>query len=281
MQYALGRKGKLTPKSSLGKRIAAQKYLLLMAIPFMLWLILFRYVPIWGWIISFFNYKFNVSILHQQWVGLKYYIQLLSDQRFWLDFRNTLGMSVLGLASGFMFPIAFALLLNEVRQRGFKRGIQTVSYLPHFLSWVVVTGIFMKILSTDGGAVNDLLVAMGILKEPVQFMAQPKLFWWMITAVSVWKELGWSSIIYLAAIAGIDQELYQAAVVDGCNRMQKMLHVTLPGISSTIIILFIMDFGHLTQIGFERQMLMGNSIVVDYSEVIDLYALKYGIGMGR
>ena len=268
-------------KMTFVKQLRSQKYLLLLSVPFMVWLVIFRYIPISGWIMSFYNYKFGISLFEQKWVGLKFFQELMVDQRFWLAFRNTLGMSVLGLAAGFTLPIIFALLLNEINNKYMKRTIQTVSYLPHFVSWVVVTGIFMKILSTDAGAVNELLVSLKILKEPVQFMAQPKLFWWIITIVSSWKETGWSSIIYLAAISGIDQQLYDAAIVDGCSRFQKMRFVTLPSISTTIVVLFIMAFGHLTQIGFEKQLLMGNAIVMDYSEVIDLYVLKYGLGMSR
>lgn len=271
---------KIAAKKSFLSRMYTQRYLLMLSVPFMLWIILFSYVPIWSWIMAFQNYKFGRGLFEQQWVGLRHFLDLVSDERFWLAFRNTVAMSSLGLIAGFIFPIAFALLLNEVKNKIFKRSIQTVSYLPHFVSWVVVAGIFIKMLSSDG-VVNDILVSLGILGEPVQFMAQPELFWWIVTIAGIWKGTGWNSIIYLAAISGIDPQLYDAAVVDGCSRLQKMRYVTLPGISSTIVILFIMAFGHLTQIGFEVQMLMGNAIVMDYAEVIDLYALKYGIGLAR
>lgn len=265
----------------IGKKIVEQRYLFLMSVPFVLWLVVFAYVPIWGWSMAFQNFKLGHSFFEQEWVGLKYFIELWTDDRFWLAFRNTVGMSVLGLASGVIFPILFALFLNEIRFVKFKRSIQTISYLPHFISWVVVANMFSKMLSTDGGIVNDLLMAVGIIQEPVYFMAKPELFWWIITIATVWKEVGWQSIIYLSAIAGIDPGLYEAATVDGCGRFRKMWYITLPGISTTIIILFIMAFGSLTQIGFEKQMLMGNAIVQDFSEVIDLYALKYGIGSAR
>lgn len=263
------------------KRLLEQKYLFFMSVPFVIWLIIFSYLPIWGWSMAFQNYKLGRPFFEQEWVGLKYFMELWGDQRFWLAFRNTLGMSVLSLISGVIFPILLALFLNELRFLRFKRAVQTVSYLPHFISWVVVANMFSKILSTDGGIVNDLLLAAGAVQEPIHFLAIPRLFWWIITAASVWKEVGWQSIIYLSAIAGIDPGLYEAATVDGCGRFRRMWHITLPGISSTIIILFIMAFGSLTQIGFEKQMLMGNAIVQDYSEVIDLYALKYGIGAAR
>jgi putative aldouronate transport system permease protein len=159
--------------------------------------------------------------------------------------------------------------------------VQTVSYLPHFVSWVVVAGIVTKMLSTDNGAVNDLLMWLGIIDEPIQFMAKGKLFWIIVTLADVWKETGWNAIIYLAAIAGIGPELYEAARVDGANRIQQMWHITLPGIRTTIIILLIMSIGHLISIGFEKQFLLGNNLVREYSQVLDLYALNYGLGMGR
>jgi putative aldouronate transport system permease protein len=230
---------------------------------------------------AFQNYKPGRAFSAQQWVGLKQFIDLWTDMRFWQAFRNTLAMSVMGLISGLVFPILLALFLNEIRFSLFKRSIQTISYLPHFISWVVIANMFIRLLSTDSGIVNEILMAFGFIDEPIHFMAQSGYFWWIITFVSLWKEIGWQSIIYLAAIAGVDPELYEAATMDGCSRFKKMRHITIPGISTTIVILFIMSFGSLTQIGFERQMLMGNAIVENYSEVIDMYALKYGIGMAR
>lgn len=258
-----------------------QRYLLLMSVPLMIWVIIFQYLPIWGWSMAFQNYKLGKSFSEQEWAGLKYFIELWSDQRFWLSFRNTLAMSMMGMVASFTLPIIFALFLNEIRKVYFKRSIQTVSYLPHFVSWVVVSSMFIKILSTDGGIINDILISLNIVEQPVHFMAQPKLFWWIVTIVSAWKGTGWQSIIYIAAISGIDPQLYEAATVDGCGRYKKMWHITLPGISSTIVILFIMAVGNLARFGFEAPMLLGNPIVQDYSEVIDLYALRYGIGAGR
>jgi putative aldouronate transport system permease protein len=200
---------------------------------------------------------------------------------FYLVMRNTLAMSFMGLVAGFAVPILFAVLLNEVRQMFFKRFVQTVSYLPHFVSWVVVAGIVTKMLSTDNGAINDLLLWLGVISEPIQFMAKGEWFWGIVTASDVWKETGWNAIIYLAAIAGISPELYEAAKVDGASRLRQMWHITLPGIRSTIIILLIMSIGHLISIGFEKQFLLGNNLVADYSSVLDLYALNYGLGMGR
>lgn len=265
----------------LWKTMKEQKFLLLMSIPFVIWVFIFNYLPLWGWTMAFQNYKPARTFTEQEWVGFSQFVELFSDERFYLVLRNTLAMSLMGLLVGFIFPIFFAILLNELRGTIFKRTVQTVSYLPHFVSWVVVAGIVTKVLSTDGGIVNDILLALHIIDEPIQFMAKGNLFWYIVTASDLWKEMGWNAIIYLAAITGIAQELYEAARVDGASRWRQMWHITLPGIRSTISVLFIMSIGHLISIGYEKQFLLGNSLVTDYSEVLDLYALNYGLQMGR
>lgn len=258
-----------------------QRYLYLMSIPFIIWVFVFSYLPLWGWTMAFQKFKPAKSFFEQQWVGLDYFKELFHDDTFFQALRNTLAMSVMGLIAGFTIPIILAVLLNEVRQQMFKRVAQTISYLPHFVSWVVAAGIISKMLSTDNGVVNEILVGLHLIHEPIQFMAKGNLFWSIVTASDVWKETGWNTIIYLAAIAGIGPELYEAARVDGASRLQQVWHITLPGIRSTIIILIIISIGHLISIGFEKQFLLGNNLVRDYSQTLDLYALNYGLGMGR
>lgn len=258
-----------------------QRYLYMMSLPFVIWIIIFSYVPVWGWITAFQNYKPKDTIFDQKWVGFQNFIELFQDERFYLVLRNTLAMSTMGLLVGFTVPVIFALLLNEMKGQFFKRSVQTISYLPHFVSWVVVSGLVYKMLSTDGGAVNQLLMWLNIIDQPIQFMAKGNLFWGIVTASDLWKEMGWNSIIFLAAMAGIDPELYEASTVDGAGRFRKMWHITLPGIRTTFMVLFILSIGHLISIGFEKQFLLGNPLVTDYSEVFDLYALKYGIQMSR
>jgi putative aldouronate transport system permease protein len=258
-----------------------QRYLYMMSLPFVIWIFIFSYVPVWGWLTAFQNYKPKNSIFDQKWVGLDNFIELFQDDRFYIVLRNTLAMSTMGLVVGFTVPVIFALLLNEMRGQFFKRSVQTISYLPHFVSWVVVAGLVSKMLSTDGGAVNQLLMWLNIIDAPIQFMAKGNWFWGIVTASDLWKEMGWNSIIFLAAMAGIDPELYEASTVDGAGRFRKMWHITLPGIRTTFMVLFILSIGHLISIGFEKQFLLGNPLVSDYSEVLDLYALKYGIQMGR
>ncbi|MBO0992217.1 ABC transporter permease [Bacillus sp. SD088] len=274
-------KNKKIKTHSFWKTFFSQKVLYMMSLPFVLWVFVFNYLPVWGWTMAFQNFRPGRAFFEQEWVGLQHFITLLSDERFYLTLRNTLAMSLLGLTIGFVVPIIFAVLLNEVRHSLLKRTVQTITYLPHFVSWVVVAGIVTKMLSTDGGIVNDLLVNFGIIDKPFQFMAQGSWFWGIVTAADLWKEMGWNAIIFLAAIAGLDSQLYEAAKVDGAGRLRQMWHITLPGIRPTILVVLILNIGHLVSIGFEKQMLLGNSLVVDYSEVLELYALNYGIGLGQ
>lgn len=257
-----------------------QRYLLLMCLPFVIWVILFRYVPIWGWTMAFQHYKPHRTFAQQQWVGLAHFRELFRDPMFYQVMRNTLAMSFLSLICGYTLPIIFALLLNELRSGFFKRFIQTVSYLPHFVSWVIVAGMFYRLLGVGGG-VNEALLAMGIVDKPVLFFAKPEYFWGLVTSIDVWKEIGWNSIIFLAAIMAVDGQLYDAAAVDGAGRFRRMWHITLPGISPVIAIMLIMSIGNLINIGFEKQFLLGNNLVKEYSEVLDLYVLNYGIKLGR
>ncbi|PTM59511.1 carbohydrate ABC transporter membrane protein 1 (CUT1 family) [Desmospora activa DSM 45169] len=258
-----------------------QRYLYAMSLPFVVWVFVFHYVPVWGWTMAFQNYSPGLSFFEQEWVGFQHFIDLFSDERFYRVLRNTFAMAVMGLVAGFTVPIVFALLLNEVRQELFKRTVQTVSYLPHFVSWVVVAGIVTKLLSTSDGMINEGLLALNLVDQPIPFMAKETWFWGIVTLSDLWKEMGWNSIIFLAAMSGVSPELYEAAKADGAGRFRQMWHVTLPGIRSTIIVLLILSIGNLMSIGFERQLLLGNPLVVDYAEVVELYALNYGIGLNR
>ncbi|MFF2090799.1 ABC transporter permease [Paenibacillus sp. NPDC058174] len=268
------------PGGRFWRTFLSQKYLYLMSIPFVLWILVFNYLPIWGWTMALQQYRPGLSFWDQQWVGFDHFRELFHDERFFAALKNTLAMSCMGLIAGFSIPIIFALLLNELRAPIFKRVVQTVSYLPHFVSWVVVAGIVSKMLSLDGG-LNTILVNLGFIQEPVQFMAKSSWFWGIVTGSDLWKETGWNTIIYLAAMTSIDQEQYEAAKVDGASRIRQMWHITLPGIRSTIIILMIMSIGNLINIGFEKQFLLSNPMVADKAETLDLYALNYGLQLGR
>jgi len=267
----------ITNKSLFLYKLGNQRQILFMSLPIILYIILFIYVPLWGWTMAFQNYKPAKSFFNQQWVGLEWFKFLFKDKVFLRAVRNTIAMSVINTSLGFVTAIGFALLLNEVKVVLFKRSIQTISYLPHFLSWVIVTGLVSSMLSTDNGAVNNALVSLKIIKEPILWLAEPKYFWGIVGITYVWKEVGWNTIIYLAAIMGIDPNLYEAADIDGCNRYQKMWNITLPCIKPTIIILLIMSVGHILDAGFELQYLLRNGLVMDVSDTIDIYVLVFGL----
>jgi putative aldouronate transport system permease protein len=265
-------------KSRFWKKVREQKHLLLMSLPFVVMVFIFSYLPIWGWIMAFQRYRPGRPFWEQRWVGLDNFVRMFQDPSFYLALKNTLGMGILGLLVGFTMPIVFALLLNELRHGVFKRFVQTVSYLPHFVSWVVVASLVYRMLAIDG-PMNQLIMLFG--GDRVQFMARSEYFWFIVVLSDLWKEMGWNTIIYLAAITAIPSALYEAAAIDGANRWQLMRHVTLPGISRIISILLVLSIGHLLAIGFERQMLLSNPMVIDAAQVLDLYALRYGLGLNN
>ncbi|MBO0993361.1 MULTISPECIES: sugar ABC transporter permease [unclassified Bacillus (in: firmicutes)] len=274
-------KGKTNkPLNNTWKKIKSQKALILMSLPFVIWLIVFKYIPLAGWTMAFQDYSPAKGLFDQDWVGLKHFKVLFKEDIFYQALTNTLGMGALGLIFGTATSIAFALLINEVRLLKFKKLTQTISYLPHFVSWVIVANIVTTMLAPEG-IVNNLLMATHLIDKPIGFMSSPNMFWGIVTTADVWKETGWNAIIYLAAMTGVDPQLYEAAKVDGASRWKQMWHITLPSIRPVIIVLLILNIGNLINIGFEKQMLLGNNIVAEKSLVIDLYALNYGIGMFR
>ena len=262
------------------KTLHGQKYLLLMSVPFVLWLVVFRYIPIFGWTMAFQDYRLHLGFFEQTWVGLHHFRELFQSANFYLALQNTVAMSLIGLTFNTIAALTFAILLNELRVLPFKRFTQTVSYLPHFVSWVVAANIITSMLSLSG-PVNGLLLSLRIISEPINWMARPEYFWWLVGLADVWKSTGWNAIIYLAAMAGINSQLYEAAQIDGVNRFQKIWHVTLPGISATIFILLILNIGNLLNIGLERQFLLGNAVTANRAFVLDWFALDFGIGLFR
>lgn len=262
------------------KSCGRQHALLVMTIPFLIWLFIFKYLPIWGWTIAFQNYKPGKSFSEQEWIGFHHFAFLFEDERFLRVLRNTIAMSGINLVLGFITAIFLALLLNEIRVVAFKRVVQTVSYLPHFISWVVAAGIVQQTLSPDG-IINELLLRAGLIKESVLFLGIGEYFWGIFGASTVWKDVGWNTIVYLAAMTMIDPAQYEAAEIDGAGRFQRMWNITLPGIKSVIVVLLIMNIGYLLESGFEPQYLLGNGMNVDYSENLDIFVLKYGIAQGN
>lgn len=261
-------------------KIKRQKELVIMSIPFAIYIFIFAYLPIWGWSMAFQDYKLGKAISEQTWVGLKHFKLLFGDDRFLRVLRNTVAMSSINLVLGFVTAIGLALLLNEIKNEFFKRSIQTISYLPHFLSWVIASGIVSMVLGSSG-IINEILMTIGLIDDPILWLSKGEYFWGIVGAAGVWKEVGWNTIIYLAAMSAINPSLYEAADVDGANRFQKMRSITLPGISPTIIILLILSIGRILEAGFEVQYLLGRGMTMDYAETIDLFVLNYGMKIGN
>ena len=255
--------------------LASQWQLALMSVPIFLYVILFNYVPLWGWSNAFKDYGNRKLVARgiTPWNGLENFKWLFSRPDFYQAIRNTLAMSLINLVFGTVAAIVLAVLLNEVRQRAFKRTVQTVTYLPHFLSMVIIVAMAQNIFASNG-PVNDLLKLLGL--QPVFWLGEGKHFWWLVGIINVWKEVGWNTIIYISAMTSIDPSLYEAAGIDGAGRFQKILHVTLPGIKSTFVILLIMNIGHLMEAGFEIQYLLGNGLTAEFSRTIDIFVLEYG-----
>jgi len=262
------------------KEIKRQKVLLIWSFFIVVYGIIFCYLPLVGWLMAFQNYKPKDGLFHSQFVGLRNFVQLFSDATFIKVIRNTLAMGVLNLVLTFVMAIVFAILLNEVKSTIGKKMVQTISYLPHFLSWIIVTGILHSALSSTG-IVNELLMKFGFLDQPLNFFAYPKFFWPIVAFANVWKETGWNAIIYLSAITAIDPSLYEAASIDGAGRWAKIRYVTFPGIKPTIIILLLMNVGNVLNAGFEIQYLLGNGLVQSVSQTIDIYVLKWGISQNN
>ena len=258
------------------KEVKRQWPLLVWAGIFFAYGILFYYVPLAGWLMAFKNYKPKTGLLGSKWIGMDKFKFLFSDEVFIRDIRNTLAMGVLNLFATFIMAIIFAILLNELKSKGGKRVVQTISYLPHFLSWIIVTGILHDALSSSG-IINELLLKFNLVKMPINFFAETKYFWPIVAFANVWKETGWNAIIYLAAITSIDPNLYEAAQIDGAGRWGKSRHITLPSLRPTIMILLLMNIGWVLNAGFEVQYILGNGLVKRVSETIDIYTLTWGI----
>lgn len=276
-------------KGTFFRRLRQQWMLQVFALMGILFLVIFSYIPMTGVVLAFNNYKPKLGIpgfFTSPWVGLKWFREFLTDPMFWPIFGNTIAMSLLKLAFSFPLPILFALALNEMRHQGVKRVIQTVSYLPHFLSWVIVHGILVSFLNSNNGVINQLLLRLGLVDSALPFLSSSSYFWGLATVSDIWKEMGWWAIIFLAAIAGVDVSMYEAAIVDGASRMQRMGYITLPSIKPTIVVVLILSLGNLLGGGlggsnFEQSYLLGNASNYSRSEVLQTYTLEIGLVNGR
>jgi len=244
------------------------------------WMIIFNYIPMYGVIIAFKEFDIIRTISEAPWVGLEHFRAFLDDENLVNVIKNTLGISFIKLIVGFPLPIIFALFLNELRSVRFKKFVQTISYLPHFLSWVVLGGILATWLA-DVGIINNILLFLHIIDQPITYLAEPSYFWTIIISSDLWKELGWSAIIYLAAISSVSPEMYEAATIDGAGRFQKMWYITLPSIKSTISILFILAISGVLNSNFDQILVLRNTLNDSASNVIDYYVYQTGIISGR
>lgn len=252
--------------------------LFLMFLPVLVYFIIFKYIPMGGIILAFKDYKISLGIMGSPWNGLENFRQAFSTITFSRAVKNTVIISLLKTAFGFPMPIILALMLNEVRHLRFKRAVQTISYLPHFLSWVVLSGMLSQMLSPNTGAVNHILTNWFGLAKPIYFLGDNRWFRSTLVMTDIWKGVGWSSILYLATIAGIDPSLYEAAVCDGATRLQRIRYITLPSISSTITILLILNIGSVMDAGFDQVFNLYNTAVYATGDIIDTYVYRFGIG---
>jgi putative aldouronate transport system permease protein len=259
--------------------LKTNKILYLMIFPGVLYFLIFKYLPMAGLIIAFQDYQPYLGVLGSPWVGFKHFIRLFTEPTFFMLLRNTLILFALNLIIFFPLPIIVALMLNEVRNKYFKAGIQTIIYIPHFMSWVIIVSISFIFLNVDGGIINEFLVSVGL--EKISFLTSTD--WTRTVYISqiIWKELGWSTIIYLAAITAVDTQLYEAAEMDGAGRLRKTWHVTLPAIRSVIITLLILKIGSTLDLGFEHMYLLLNSLNRSVAEIFDTYIYTAGLKNGQ
>lgn len=253
-----------------------------MVLPALLLIIVFSYIPMYGVLMAFQDYSIFKGFMASPWVGMKHFDMFFNSPEFLEVMRNTAVISLLKFFIGFPAPILLALMLNEVKNMMFKRVVQTVSYLPHFMSWVIVAGLVMSMLSTDNGSINILMEKMNVIDEPINFLSLPELFWSILVSTGVWKEIGFGSIVYLAAIAGIDPSMYEAASMDGASKFKQIFLITLPSIMPVVIIFMILAIGNLLNAGFEDILLLAvNPVLRDVSDVIDTYVYRVGIQNSR
>src|SRR5690625_335058 len=266
-------------ESALLRNIKKNKMIYLMITPGILYILIYKYVPMYGLIISFQDYKPYLGVSGSEWVGFKHFERLFTSPDFWMILKNTLVLFALQIVIYFPIPIIISLMLNEIRRNYYKRTIQTLIYLPHFMSWVVVVSISYVLLTLDGGIINGILQSLGF--KPINFLLDSSWFRPMYIILIIWREAGGGTIILLAAIAAVDPQLYEAAKMDGADRFKQMWHITLPSIKSVIVILLILKIGDVLELGFEHVFLLLNSTNRHVAEIFDTYVYVAGLRQGR
>ena len=262
----------------MAKAMKEHKVLYLLMVPGLLYFVLFRYLPMFGLVIAFKDYNIFKGIWASDWVGLANFEALVHSSDFWNVMKNTLVISLTKILIGFPIPILLAILLNDIKSMRFKRVTQTFLYLPHFLSWVVIGGIMLNLFSPVFGLAGEVCRTLGI--EPVNIMAKKGSIFWVVIFSDVWKEAGWSTIVFLAALTQVDESLYEAAKMDGANKFKQMLHITLPCISSIVIVMLILRIGKVMNAGFEQILVLQNPITMESIDIFDTYVYREGLGRG-
>lgn len=262
----------------MAKAMKEHKVLYLLMVPGLLYFVLFRYLPMFGLVIAFKDYNIFKGIWASDWVGLANFEALVHSSDFWNVMKNTLVISLTKILIGFPIPILLAILLNDIKSMRFKRVTQTFLYLPHFLSWVVIGGIMLNLFSPVFGLAGEVFRTLGI--EPVNIMAKKGSIFWVVIFSDVWKEAGWSTIVFLAALTQVDESLYEAAKMDGANKYKQMLHITLPCISSIVIVMLILRIGKVMNAGFEQILVLQNPITMESIDIFDTYVYREGLGRG-
>lgn len=273
-----GKKMKLTNKAEKKKKLKIRRYMpyYIMFIPVLAYYVIFRYIPlIYAFIISIIKYQPGKGIFNSKFVGFDYYLQFIKSKFFLRLIRNTLAINFLQLTIGFVAPIILALLLNEIGRKRYKKLVQTVTYLPNFISSVVVVSMIVTFLSPSTGLINNIREHLGM--ERINFLTEPRYFWIIYTLMTIWQTAGYTAIIYLAALTGINSELYEAAKIDGAGRWKQLWYVTLPGISSTIVLMFLMKVGRVLDVGYDTIILMYNPSIYSTADVIGTYVYRRGI----
>jgi putative aldouronate transport system permease protein len=265
----------------ISKKLKKQSAYHLMLIPGFLATLIFSYFPMFGIIIAFKDFSIRKGVFKSKWVGMSNFTHFFRDMDLMPAITNTVAIGFLSIILAFPAAIVFALLLNELKSNRFKRLVQTVSYFPHFISWVVVSVILVTFLSPSEGIINQIIVSLGIVEKPVLFIGRPEYFWWLAVLSVIWKETGWSAIIYIAAIAGIDQSIYEASLIDGAGRFKRMWYITLPSISGSISILLILSISTIPFVAFDQSYLLGNPLNYERSIVLSHYVYKLGIINGN
>lgn len=271
---------KTTSKGSRFRGLWKYRWLYAFMLPGLLYFILFRYVPLWGLIMAFKNYQPHLGLMGSEWAGFKHFERFFGMPEFWQLFRNTMLLGLYSTVIYFPITIIMALLLNEIRNEVYKRFVQTLVYVPHFLSWVVIAGITYVLLTTEGGLINEAIKGM-FGGAAIEFLTSTEWFRPLIILQLIWKDAGWGTIIFLAALAGVNTQLYEAARMDGASRLRQLWHVTLPSIRSVIVILFILRLGSFLDLGFEQIFLMLNAINREVGEVFDTYVYRVGLQQGQ